>query len=141
MEMETPWQLTWVCGRQVPRWIVEAAAGQRVKRARLAFVETPPLEVERVSLEIAERLGPGWRVQLDVIRTDDLAAASRCSADLVWARGALSQLASEERVRVVSALGASLAPGGCFVVDPAEKAAPGADLSPCSAPGVFLKDG
>ncbi|APR76066.1 Hypothetical protein A7982_01413 [Minicystis rosea] len=137
--MDAPWQLAWIRGRLAPRWIVEAAARQRAKRVRLSFVAARPIEVESIALSIAEKLGSSWRVDVDAIRVGDCLLSAAQPFDLVWALGALSALALEERQRFASAVEAALAPGGCFIVDPSETAARSTALSPCGAPGVLLK--
>ena len=106
--MDTPWQLAWVSGRLVPRWIVEQVAGQRGKRVRLAFVGTSPEEAEQVALGIAGRLGKGWHVDIGMLRDDGAAARARGPFDLVWALGARDSLA-------FPSLAAWLVPGGCLV--------------------------
>jgi hypothetical protein len=137
--MENFWQLGWVVSRLTPRWIVEEIAGRRPKRVRLSFFGTSPEQVERVVLAIVGRLGSDWRVDVRALHSRDLTAAPGQPVDLVWAIGPLSRIARDERELLIEALAGALAPGGCFIVEPAETAVLDAGLSPCSSPGVFLK--
>ncbi len=133
------WQLGWVVSRLTPRWIVEEIAGQRPKRVRLSFIGTAPEEVERVVLAILARLGRDWRVDIRALHPRSLPAAPAQPANLVWAIGPLSRIERDERGILVEKLALGLAPGGCFIVEPAETSVLDAGLSPCSSPGVFLK--
>jgi hypothetical protein len=137
--MQTPWQLTWVCQRLAPLWMVEQLAGLREKRIRVSFLDARPEEVERVTLGLSKRLGEGWHIEVDALRMCDPAPSAAPPSDLIWAPLALTQVTWHARLELVTRLGASLAPGGYLIADPTEVAAWGAGLSACSSPGVFIK--
>jgi hypothetical protein len=136
--MDAPWQLAWVRGRLVPRWIVEQAAGHRPKCVHVSFVDTSPQQTELVIREISERLGRGWQVEAHALRARDAVSAEGSPFDLVWAFGASAPVAWEDRACLIYALSRRLAPGGCIIVEPSESVPPDADLCRCSAPGMLL---
>ncbi len=137
--METPWQLAWVIDRLTPRWIVEEIAGRRPKVVRISFFDAAPDVVERVVLRVVARMGKDWRVDMRALHPDEFPAVAWQPTDLVWAIGSLSRIAIADRRRVVDTLATALAPGGCFIVEPAETIVLDAGLSPTSSPGVFLR--
>jgi hypothetical protein len=136
--MDTLWQLPWILGRLAPRWIVEHLAGKRDACVRLAFVDAQPEQVERVRKALALRLGAGWQVQTVALSAREAVLAPRESADLVWALGG-GRGGWKDRTELASTLGAWLLPGGYLIGVPMEVDASGAELQPCSAPGVFVK--
>jgi hypothetical protein len=132
------WQLAWVRGRLVPRWIVERVSGQRPPHVRVFFVATPADEIETVSRVLGEALGHDWTIETTALATLEPTPQRALPFDLVWALSFPTQFAWEDRMSLLSMLARSLAPGGCIIVAPDESAAYGAGLSPCSSPGVFL---
>jgi hypothetical protein len=133
--MDTLWQLPWILGRLAPRWIVEHLAGKRDACVRLAFVDAQPDQVERVRKALALRLGAAWQVHTVALSARDAVVAPREPADLVWALGR----AAKDRTELACTLGAWLSPGGYLIGAPMDVDASGAELQPCSAPGVFVK--
>jgi hypothetical protein len=134
--METPWQLAWVRSRLVPRWTVERLSGRHPPRVRALFVETPADEVEVVTRQVGEALGYGWSVKVEALSSVGSTGLEGAPIDLVWAPALRPSFGWDERLRLLTWLGRSLAPSGCIIVAPGESAAWG--LSPCGAPGVFL---
>jgi hypothetical protein len=134
--METPWQLAWVRNRLVPRWTVERLSGQHPPRVRALFVETPADEVEVVTRHVGEGLGHGWSVKVEALSAIGSTGLEGPPIDLVWALALRPAFGWDDRLRLLTWLGRSLAPSGCIIVTPGESPAWG--LSPCGAPGVFL---
>jgi len=137
--MEDFWQVGWVRGRLMPRWVVEQVAGQRERRVRALFVEAPADERELVTSRLETALGEGWQVEATSVTALDIASLPGPAFDLVWALRLPAQLRCEDRAFLLSALGRSLAPGGCMIVAPSKSPPENPGLLPCSSPGIFLR--